>query len=185
MGTVTDPYQPLEADYDLTRGCLGVLKRYGARISVLTKSDLVLRDLELVSGWPGAEVGLSVGTVDAEVCSVLEPGASAPHLRFEALRRLVDAGVSTYLMAAPIVPSVSDSDDSVRRLLDAAEASGVRRVIWDCWNPKPLARKRLARTATEAGLIGGPEALSGRCEAAGALLRAECARRGIELVDAF
>ena len=185
VGTVTDPYQPLEAEYELTRGCLSVLKRYGASASILTKSDLVLRDLELLVGWSGVEVGISVGTADAEICSVLEPGASAPRLRFDALRRLTEAGVATYLMAAPIIPSVSDSDAAVLRLVEAAEGSGVRRLIWDCWNPKPLARKRLTVVATNAGLIGSPDELSGRCVAAGALLKVECEKRGIELVNAF
>ena len=185
IGTVTDPYQLLEAEYGVSRGCLSVLKRYGAKISILTKSDLVLRDLELLSDWPGAEVGLSIGSVDEGVCSVLAPGAPSPGRRFEALRKLVDAGVSTYLMAAPIIPSISNSEVAVRKLVEGADSAGVRRIIWDCWNPKPMASRRLAAVAAEAGLIEGPGSLSGRCEAAGAALRAECAGRGIELVCAF
>ena len=185
VGTVTDPYQPLEAEYELARGCLSVLKRYGAKISVLTKSDLVLRDLDLLSDWPGAEVGLSVGSVDEGVCSVLEPGAPSPGRRLDALKELVDADVAVYLMAAPIIPGVSDSDSAVRQLVEAADAAGVRRIIWDCWNPKPLAGRRLAAAATEAGLIDTPDSLSGRCESAVAVFKAECAGRGIELVYAF
>lgn len=185
IGTVTDPYQPLEGRYELTRGCLSVLKRHSARISILTKSDLVLRDLDLFSGWRGAEVGLSIGTADASVCSVIEPGAPKPESRFRALRKLDDAGIATYLMAAPIIPAISDSDESIRRLVEEADTSGVRRIIWDVWNPKPLARKRLGRVATESGLVGDTDELTGKRVAAGALLRAECGKRGIELSDAF
>ena len=185
VGTVTDPYQQLEAKYELTRGCLSVLKRHRAKVSILTKSDLVLRDLELLSDWPEAEVGISIGSVDIEVSSVLEPGAPPPVRRFRALKRLVDAGVATYLMAAPIIPTVSDSDEAIRQLVVAADASGVRRIIWDCWNPKPLARSRLEAVATGAGLIDSPGSLSFSCDAAGAMLKAECASRGIELVYAF
>jgi DNA repair photolyase len=185
VGTVTDPYQPVEADLELTRSCLSVLKRYGARISILTKSCLVLRDLDMIEGWEAAEVGMSIACLDEEVTSILEPAASPPTERFEALRRLSAHGVDVYLMAAPIVPSLTDSEDQLEALVDMAYDSGVRRIMWDGFNPRPLATERL--------LSGFPllrqSVDRGRCVERSArsreVLASRCRSRGIALVDAF
>ena len=185
VGTVTDPYQPLEARHELTRGCLSILKRSEARTSILTKSNLVLRDLDILSEWRDVEVGMSVGTVDERASSVIEPGAPSPESRFETLRKLADSGISVYLMAAPIIPAISDAEPSLRRLVELADLSGIKRIMWDGWNPKPLAKKRLEASVSNSGLTEpvdgarrvGPEAAS--------VLRAECRRRGIDLIDAF
>lgn len=185
VGTVTDPYQPLEARHELTRGCLSILKRSGARTSILTKSNLVLRDMDILSEWRDVEVGLSVGTVDERAAAVIEPGAPSPESRFETLRKLVDSGISVYLMAAPIIPTISDAEPSLRRLVELADLSGVRRIMWDGWNPKPIAKKRLEVSVSNSRLMEpidgtrrlGPDAVS--------VLRAECRSRGIDLIDAF
>jgi DNA repair photolyase len=185
VGTVTDPYQPLEAEHELSRGCLSLLKRFGAQTSILTKSDLVLRDLDLLVDWPGVEVGLSIGTVDEGACSVIEPGAPAPGRRFEALRRLSDSGVGVYLMAAPIIPAISDSERSLHQLVEAADRSGVKRIVWDGWNPKPVARRRLESALACSGLVD-PKDLTGRANRrVASVLRDECGSRGLQLADAF
>jgi len=186
VGTVTDPYQHLEEKYEITRGCLALLRRHGASASVLTKSDLVLRDAEVFVGWPDVEVGMSVGTVDEAVSSVIEPGAPPPRSRFDALRTLSAAGTDVYLMAAPIVPGLSDSDDALRGLVDLAASSGVGRIIWDGFNPKPLARKRLMTALEVAGLLPRGARLEGRSAADVRTTLAEgCKRRGISLANAF
>ena len=185
IGTVTDPYQPAEKEYELTRGCLSVLKRYGARISILTKSDLVLRDLDILSGWRGAEVGITVSTMDDRVCGVIEPGAPSAETRVGALRKLVGSGVDVYLMAAPIIPGVSDSGDSLGRLVEAARDAGVRRIMWDMYNPKPLADARLRASLGNLGV--GPEVLRAEKVQQGVreVLSDQCGSYGIKLVDAF
>jgi DNA repair photolyase len=185
LGTVTDPYQPAEEGLELTRGCLVLLKRYGARTSVLTKSDLVLRDLDILRGWQGAEVGVSIGCADDAAAAAIEPHAPPPSRRFAALARLVEAGVDAYLMAAPIVPSASGSDSALAELVRKAHGSGVKRVMWDGLNPKPIASKRMADASP--GLGADLEtARSGTWSSRVRMrLERECSSRGIELVDAF
>ncbi len=185
VGTVTDPYQPAEAELELTRSCLALLRRYGARISILTKSDLVLRDLDLLKGWDGAEVGISIGCPDDRAASELEPGAPSPGRRFEALARLTEAGIDTYLMAAPIVPSVSGSDGVLRELVRRASGAGVRRIMWDGLNPKPVASQRML--AAIPALRGDLEAARSGTWSSRVRIRLaeECAASGVTLVDAF
>ena len=184
LGTVTDPYQPLEKEYCLARGCLELLKRHEASISILSKSDLVLRDLDLLSGWDGAEVGVSIGTVDSDLAAWLEPGAPSPCKRFEALRTLSSAGICTYLMAAPIIPGISDSEDSLQELVARAHESHVRRIMWDKYNPKPVASSRLRRALDAHGFELKPFSMEQLNNTRSVLAR-ECRRHGIELDDAF
>jgi DNA repair photolyase len=185
VGTVTDPYQPAEEGLELTRGCLVLLKRYGARVSILTKSDLVLRDLDVLRGWEGAEVGVSIGCPDDAAAARIEPGAPPPARRFSALARLGEEGVDTYLMAAPIVPSASGSDSALAELVGKARRAGVRRVMWDGLNPKPIASKRMVDAVP--GLRADLEtARSGTWSSRVRIrLERECSAHGIELVDAF
>jgi DNA repair photolyase len=184
IGTVTDPYQPVERERELTRGCLRELRARDARVSILTKSDLVLRDLDLLSGWKTAEVGMSIAMASEELASVVEPLAPSPRRRIAALERLAREGISTYLMAAPIIKDIGDAEDQIRELVGLAHRSGVQRIIWDVYNPKPMARIRLSSAL--AGL-GKDLAVHSRSEARclGDLFRRECARYGIEVEDAF
>ncbi len=104
LASVCDPYQPLEGKYRLTRGCLELLQEYGWGAEILTKSPLVLRDLDLIKSMAGARVGFSIGTDDEEVRRVLEPRAPAIRLRIAALKTLARAGVPTWVFAAPLLP---------------------------------------------------------------------------------
>jgi len=152
IGTVTDPYQSLEKQYELTRGCLNVLKSAGAKISILTKSDLVLRDLDLLRDWPGAEVGISAASLDDRVSQLVEPGAPSPARRIDALAKLSSEGVETYLMAAPVIHGLSDSEEGLRLLVGKAHAAHVPRIMWDKFNPKPMATSRMRRTLASRSL---------------------------------
>ena len=185
IGTVTDPYQPAEEEYELTRGCLVQLKRAKARVSILTKSDLVLRDIDVLSDWEGSEVGMSIGCPYDDVASVTEPGACPPSRRFAALARLSEAGIANYLMAAPILPGICGSKEALGDLVQRAAEAGVRRIIWDVFNPKPLAtaRLRLALSSKEFTLRNP----SGQSDAntVRAILAHQCSVHGIELTDAF
>jgi DNA repair photolyase len=184
VGTVTDPYQPLEKEYELTRGCLRMLRRSNARVSILTKSSLVLRDLDILRDWKGLEVGISIGCPDDHHASELEPGASPPSERFEAMSSLSKNGIDVYLMAAPIIPGVGDSEKSLVQLIASAADSGARRVIWDKYNPKPMAGARMKRTMAALGMKWPPEAHSGTGSVGSILIR-ECRAKGLELEDAF
>ena len=185
VGTVTDPYQPLERKHELTRGCLRLLRGAGATVSILTKSDLVLRDLDILSGWPDVEVGISVGCCDDEVASRIEPGASSPSARFGALSALADAGVDVYLMAAPIIPGVCDSEGMLVQLVKASADVGVRRIMWDKYNPKPMAGARIRRALSACGTTTTLAQSPSVVQRVRSILERECSTRKIELMDAF
>lgn len=104
LSTVTDPYQPAEERYAVTRRCLAALLRHGFPVDVLTKSPLVLRDLDLLAGARGVAVGLSVTTDDERVRQVFEPGAPPAAARVAALRELRRRGVETYAFVGPLLP---------------------------------------------------------------------------------
>ena len=185
IGTVTDPYQLVERKYELTRGCLGLLRRYRASVSILTKSDLVLRDLELIAACNDAEVGISIGSADQRVALVVEPGAPSPERRFHALRTLSAAGIRTYLMMAPLIPGVSDSRESIASVLEQTRDAGVKRVIWDKFNSKPIATSRLKKRLLARGLDFKPAHSASDVGQLHAILRSECEQVDIELSDAF
>jgi DNA repair photolyase len=104
VGTVTDPYQPSELRFRLTRNCLEVLAGYPHEVSVLTKSSLVLRDIDILKHIRHIEVGVTVTTDDDDVRRLFEPGAPPIKERTEALRILHDAGISTYAFIGPVLP---------------------------------------------------------------------------------
>ncbi|HLI15341.1 MAG TPA: radical SAM protein [Acidimicrobiales bacterium] len=131
MGTNTDPYQRAEGRYHLTRGIIEVLSQHRNPFSIVTKSTLVLRDLDLlVEAAKRTEVRLhlSVGTLDRSVWRLTEPGTPPPDKRLAAVRRLNDAGVPCGVLIAPILPGLSDADAQVRELAEACAAAGAASV---------------------------------------------------------
>jgi DNA repair photolyase len=108
VGSVTDPYQPLERKYELTRGILGELASAAFDVTVLTKSELVTRDVDVLARGERCEVEFSITGVDAEVAAALEPGAAPPAGRVAALRTLHEAGVATRVFVSPILPGLTD-----------------------------------------------------------------------------
>ena len=127
IGTNTDPYQPIERRYQVMRRILEVLDRAGHPVGIVTKSALVLRDLDILARMASrnlVKVALSVTTLDPELARKMEPRAATPMRRLEALRRLAQAGVPTTVMVAPIIPAINDMD--IERILDAAAMAGVK-----------------------------------------------------------
>jgi DNA repair photolyase len=127
IGTNTDPYQPIERRYKVMRRILEVLDRAGHPVGIVTKSALVLRDLDILARMAErklAKVALSVTTLDADLARKMEPRAATPMRRLETLRRLSQAGVPTCVMVAPIIPALNDME--IERILDAAQAAGVK-----------------------------------------------------------
>jgi len=127
IGTNTDPYQPIERRYQVMRRILEVLDRAGHPVGIVTKSALVLRDLDILARMAErnlAKVALSVTSLDAELARKMEPRAATPMRRLEALRRLSAAGVPTTVMVAPVIPALNDME--IERILEAAQAAGVR-----------------------------------------------------------
>jgi DNA repair photolyase len=127
IGTNTDPYQPIERRYQIMRRILEVLDRAGHPVGIVTKSALVLRDLDILARMAKRDlvkVAISVTTLDAKLARTMEPRASTPPRRLEALRQLVKAGVPTSTMVAPVIPALNDAE--IERILEAVAETGVR-----------------------------------------------------------
>jgi DNA repair photolyase len=128
LGTATDPYQPAERRYGVTRGMLEVFAQAaGLRLGITTKSDLVVRDLGLlkeVSRRHCLTVSVTVTTVDRELARVLEPMAPRPDLRLGAVRELANAGLRVVVGCAPVMPLINDSEESLDALARAAASAG-------------------------------------------------------------
>jgi DNA repair photolyase len=127
IGTNTDPYQPIERRFQIMRRILEVLERAGHPVGIVTKSALVLRDLDILARLAKRDlvkVAISVTTLDAKLARTMEPRASTPPRRLEALRQLVKAGVPTSTLVAPVIPALNDAE--IERILDAVAETGVR-----------------------------------------------------------
>lgn len=141
IGTVTDPYQGAEGRFRLTRGCLEVLERNGRRVHIHTKSDLILRDKDLLSGMD-CVVGITITGTDPRRSLMTEPGAPLPSARLEAVRGLLDAGVDTYVLVAPVMTTL---DGHEGELVDALRETGVRHVFAERLNLRLVDTTRLDR----------------------------------------
>jgi DNA repair photolyase len=127
IGTATDAYQPCEGRYRLTRRCLQALRDADTPVSIVTKSTLVLRDLDLLSDLahgPGATVYFTVTTLDDALWRLIEPGTPPPRKRLEVLRRLSESGVRCGVFLAPILPGLTDAAESIEAVAAAAKAHG-------------------------------------------------------------
>ncbi len=127
LGAVTDPYQPIERQYQITRQILEVLDRFNHPVGIVTKSALVVRDLDILARMAERDlvkVALSVTTLDRHIARRMEPRASTPQRRLEAIRQLSEAGVPTQVMTAPIIPGLTDNE--IESILAAAHEAGAR-----------------------------------------------------------
>jgi DNA repair photolyase len=127
IGTATDPYQPAEGRYRLTRACLEVLADAANPFAIITRGPMILRDLDvLVEAARRADVSVtfSVPTIDVDVWRRTEPGTAPPHQRLRALKQLVDAGIKAGVGMAPILPGLSDKPEMLADVVRAARAAG-------------------------------------------------------------
>ena len=128
LSGVTDPYQPIERRLRVTRRCLEVLAEFRNPVAIVTKNHLVTRDLDLLlelNQFQACAVHLSITSVSPSLSARMEPRASSPRRRLEALRELSEAGIPCGVMAAPIIPSLND--DQIPAILEAAAEAGARR----------------------------------------------------------
>ena len=123
LGSVTDCYQPCEAKYRRTRTLLEQLKGSGISISIATKSDLVLRDLDLIRTFPNARISWSINTLDEDFRSAMDRGVSIER-RLEAMRQFYDAGIDTTCFISPIFPGITDVEAIIER------AKGQCNLVW-------------------------------------------------------
>jgi DNA repair photolyase len=141
MSNSSDPYPPQEKELLLTRSCLERLVGR-ARVLVVTKSDLVLRDLDLLSRLPCA-VSVTLTTLKPKLARRLEPGAPSPQRRLEALRKLSGAGIPTSLRLDPLIPGLNEGE--VEKIVGAAASAGVRHVTSSTFKPRPDSWRRMER----------------------------------------
>jgi DNA repair photolyase len=130
IGTATDPYQPAEKEYGVTRACLEELvKKEGLSISITTKSNQILRDLELLKAIAKRSalfINMTVSTTRTRLARLLEPRAPRPELRMAALRQLRDAGISGGVFASPLLPGITDGEGDLEAVGEAANAAGAQ-----------------------------------------------------------
>ncbi len=128
MGTNTDPYQPVERELKITRQILRVLSDFNNPVGIVTKGHLITRDIDILSDMARrnlAECFVSVTTLDKDLARTMEPRASAPHRRLEAIRALSAAGIPTGVMTAPMIPGLNDHE--MEAILEAASEAGATR----------------------------------------------------------
>ena len=131
FGTNTDPYQPIEAHWQITRACLKVLAETGHPLTITTKSDRVVRDIDLLAPMAAkglAAVAMSVTSLDSRIARTVEPRAPHPERRLTAVRRLADAGVPVYVSIAPVIPAITDHE--IEHIVARAAESGARGVTF-------------------------------------------------------
>jgi DNA repair photolyase len=127
IGAATDPYQPAEGRYRLTRACLEVLGRAATPIRIITRGPMIVRDIDVLSEAArraSVQVTFSVPTLDREIWRQTEPGTAPPHQRLRALRELVDAGIAANVGMAPILPGLSDDPRLMADVVRAAREAG-------------------------------------------------------------
>ncbi|MGC8816631.1 MAG: SPL family radical SAM protein [Candidatus Hadarchaeum sp.] len=141
LSTVTDPYQPVEKNLELTRKCIEVLLEHDFPVSIQTKSDLVLRDSDLIVPKK-FDVGVTITTIDPELARLLEPKASPPDARAQVLEEFSGRGVDTWIFLGPIIPEINDDEENLRKIVEIA-AKTKSKVLYDKLNLKPWVMERL------------------------------------------
>ena len=128
IGTATDPYQPAEREYGVTRACLEELaKREGLSLSIITKSNQIVRDIDIlkaIAGNSALTINITVTTMKPRLARLLEPRAPRPDLRLSAVRELREAGLHVGISASPVLPGITDGDGELERVAEAAKAAG-------------------------------------------------------------
>jgi DNA repair photolyase len=146
IGTATDPYQPAERTFELTRAMLEVFARVGSlELSITTKSALIVRDLDLlqqINRRSRLSVNFSLITLDRRLQRILEPRAPRPGLRLRALMRLRQAGIRCNVLVMPVIPGITDSQASLDSVVRAARLAGANGVWWRTLFLKPAAARR-------------------------------------------
>ncbi|MBR3707019.1 MAG: radical SAM protein [Firmicutes bacterium] len=131
-GSMSDPYMPLEAELEITRGALKLIERYGFGATLITKSDLVLRDIDLlasINSKSKAVVQMTMTTADEELCRKLEPGVCTTARRYEVLKELQKAGIPTVVWLTPVLPYINDTEANLKAILDYCADAGVKGII--------------------------------------------------------
>jgi len=133
LGTATDPYQPAERRYEVTRGILEEFARHrGFELGIVTKSSLIVRDLDLLREFARSNalsIHVTVTTMNADLARILEPRAPRPDLRMDAVRQLAECGINVGVSCSPVLPGITDSPENLDTLVRTAAEAGARHVF--------------------------------------------------------
>lgn len=131
FGSMNDPYMPVEADFNLTGQALEIIAKRRFPVHILTKSDLVLRDIPLLQQISQlyAAVTLTITTADDKLAKLIEPGAPPPSRRFQAIRTLTDHGILSGVTMMPVLPFIEDSDENITAIVEHAHAAGATYIL--------------------------------------------------------
>ena len=166
MSNSSDPYPPMEKELRLSRGCLQILKKMNCRVQVVTKSDLVAEDANLLAGMR-ATVAVTVTTLKDSICRKLEPGAVLPRKRLDAMKKLADLGIPVSARIDPIIPGINDSE--IEDLVYAAAQAGARHIVSSTYKARPGNLKRISSVFPDVG-VDLKMQLQKDCPASGSLL---------------
>ena len=144
IGAATDPYQPAEGRYRLTRGCLAALAEARTPVSLITRGPLVVRDIDVLSEASrraAVTVSISIATLDESLSTRLEPGVAPPRQRLRAIRTLTDAGIAAGVALAPVLPGLTDAPRAMAAVLAAAREAGATHAWSNVLNLRPGTRE--------------------------------------------
>ncbi|MBW3612338.1 MAG: radical SAM protein [Chloroflexi bacterium] len=144
IGAATDPYQPAEGRYRLTRGCLIALAEARTPVTLITRGPLVVRDIDVLataSRRAAVTVSISIATLDASIAARLEPGVAPPRQRLRAIRALTDAGIAAGVALAPVLPGITDAPRDMAAVLAAAREAGATHAWSNVLNLRPGTRE--------------------------------------------
>ena len=141
LGSSTDPYQYAESRFQITRDCLTVLKRFNSTVHIITKSDLVTRDIDLLKEMD-CTVGMTITGIDERMSKITEPGAPMPERRLAALKELIDNGITAYVMGEPMMSQIEGHESEY---VEALASTGVRSIEVGPVNYRPELRARMER----------------------------------------
>ena len=131
-GSMSDPYMHCEKELKLTRKCLEIIRKYGFGAAIQTKSDLILRDIDLldeINRSAKCVVQMTLTTFDDELCRIVEPNVCVTSRRIEVLREMRERGIPTIVWLSPILPYINDTEENVERILEACRDAGVKGIV--------------------------------------------------------
>lgn len=143
IGTATDPYQPLEGRYRVTRGILEALRDYPTPAGIITRSPLVVRDIDVLQQLArvaGVSVSISIATLDEPLAREIEPTVALPRQRLRAVRMLAEAGIDVSVALAPVLPGINDSPESLEAVVHSAHEAGANKVWHNTLNLHDVTR---------------------------------------------
>jgi DNA repair photolyase len=148
FGTVCDAYQPAEIYHKITRRCLQLLIPYRHSVSILTKSPLVTRDLDIFKQLHEIEIGFTIITLDPLIKRVFEPHTAQAVRVLDAVRKLSQEGIDTWIFVAPVLPGITDRPQQLIALIRSAQKAGARYILFDTLNPYPKVWRNVNRLAS-------------------------------------